>query len=86
MFYVAGEHNPQQVFHGGADSSFSAWLLVGVSWFIPVFVGVFIVAFLFLWFVLGFGTLSSNSALHPDAREAPRFSKSPDPRAGERGR
>lgn len=86
MFYIAGEHNPQQVFHGGAESSLSAWLLVGFSWFVPVFVVVFVVAFLLLWSVFRSGGLSSNSALHADAREALRLNKSPEPRAGERGR
>jgi hypothetical protein len=86
MFYIAGEHNPQQVFHGGVNSSLSAWLLVGVSWFVPVFIVVFVLAFLLLWLVLRFGRLSSNNALHSDARDASRFNNSPEPRAGERGR
>jgi hypothetical protein len=86
VFYAAGEHNPQQVFHGGADSSLFYWFLVSLSWFVPAFVVGFVVAFFLLWLVFRFRALSSNSALHADAREASRFVESPAPRAGERGR
>lgn len=70
MFYIAGEHNPQQVFHGDAHSSFSAWLLVGAMWFVAVFAVLFTVAFLVLRVVFGFGMLSSNPTIERDARKS----------------
>ena len=71
MFYIAGEHNPQQVFHGDAHSSLSAWLLVGATWFVAVFAVLFTIAFLVLRVIFG-GMLSSNRALESGHAEEPR--------------
>lgn len=49
MFYLAGTHNPQQVFHGAAWSSLSLWLMVPVSWFLAAFCAVFALVFSVLW-------------------------------------
>ena len=50
MFFAAGDHNPQQAFHGAPWSSPLHWALVGISWFAATFALTFPV----LWIVLRF--------------------------------
>ena len=43
MMYIAWQHNPQGEFHGTNGVEWSAWLLVGASWFVPVTVAAAVV-------------------------------------------
>jgi hypothetical protein len=38
MMYAAWQHNPQGEIHSDGAIDWSNWLLIGFSWFLPVFI------------------------------------------------
>jgi len=51
MMQAAWEHNPQGTIHNENGIEWSYWLLIGFSWFVPVFVVLIVVSYFAAWLV-----------------------------------
>ena len=46
MMLAAWEHNPQGVIYNGNEIDWGYWLLIGISWLLPVFVVLAVASYL----------------------------------------
>lgn len=60
--YVAWDHNPQCEIHCDGNVDWPYWLLIGGSWFVPVFVGVFLLLVCSVWAKRAFGLVRRASS------------------------
>jgi cell division protein FtsX len=49
MMQAAWEHNPQGAIHNENGIEWSYWLLIGFSWFLPVFFALAVVSYFAAW-------------------------------------